>query len=91
MDFRLGERSELFRQEARDFLDEVFTDEMREEMHRTGVHHSWTSTAASPSGAGWLRAGRSSSADRVAIRWRCWPSWRSSIAPAPRPTRWAPP
>ncbi len=42
MDFRLGERSEQFRQEARDFLDEVFTDEMREEMHRTGVHHDWT-------------------------------------------------
>ncbi len=41
MDFRLGERSEAFRQEARDFLDEVLTDEVREEMEKTGVHHSW--------------------------------------------------
>ncbi len=41
MDFRLGERSEAFRQEARDFLDDVLTDEVREEMERTGVHHSW--------------------------------------------------
>ncbi len=41
MDFRLGERSELFRQEARAFLDEVFTDEVSDQMHRTGVHHNW--------------------------------------------------
>ena len=41
MDFRLGKRSEVFRQEARDFLDEVLTDEVRDEMERTGVHHSW--------------------------------------------------
>ncbi len=41
MDFSLGERSEAFRAEARQFLDEVFTDEMRAEMHRTGVRHNW--------------------------------------------------
>ena len=41
MDFRLGERGEDFRQEARSFLDEVLTEEVREEMERTGVHHSW--------------------------------------------------
>ncbi len=41
MDFRLGEGSEAFRQEARTFLDEVLTDEVRDQMHRTGVHHNW--------------------------------------------------
>jgi alkylation response protein AidB-like acyl-CoA dehydrogenase len=41
VDFSLGERSDAFRAEARRFLDEVFTDEMREEMHRTGVRHNW--------------------------------------------------
>lgn len=39
MDFRLGERSDAFRAEVREFLDEAFTDEVRERMHRTGVHH----------------------------------------------------
>ena len=56
MDFRLGETSELFRQEARAFLDEVFTDEMREEMHRTGVHHSWD-FHRSLAERGWLAPG----------------------------------
>ena len=41
MDFRLGERSEVFRQEARAFLDEALTDEVLDQMHRTGVHHNW--------------------------------------------------
>ncbi|MGD0392597.1 MAG: acyl-CoA dehydrogenase family protein [Acidimicrobiales bacterium] len=41
MDFRLGERSDVFRQEARAFLDEALTDEVRDQMHRTGVHHNW--------------------------------------------------
>jgi alkylation response protein AidB-like acyl-CoA dehydrogenase len=41
VDFRLGQRGEVFRHEAREFLDEVLTDEVREEMERTGVHHSW--------------------------------------------------
>ena len=40
MDFRLGERSEACRQEARRFLEEVLTEEMHEEMYRTGVHHN---------------------------------------------------
>ena len=41
MDFRLGERGETFRAEARRFLDEHLTDEVRERMHTTGVHHNW--------------------------------------------------
>jgi alkylation response protein AidB-like acyl-CoA dehydrogenase len=41
MDFRLGERSDAFRAEARSFLRDVLTDEMREEIYRTGVNHSW--------------------------------------------------
>ena len=39
MDFSLGERSDAFRAEARAFLAEVLTDEMREELHRTGASH----------------------------------------------------
>jgi alkylation response protein AidB-like acyl-CoA dehydrogenase len=41
MDFRLGDDSEAFRHEARAFLDEVLTDEVRDQMDRTGVHHNW--------------------------------------------------
>jgi alkylation response protein AidB-like acyl-CoA dehydrogenase len=41
MDFRLGANSEDFRAEARRFLDEALTAEVRDEMERTGVHHSW--------------------------------------------------
>ena len=41
MDFRLGERSEAFRDEARRFLDEHLTDAVREKMKATGVHHNW--------------------------------------------------
>jgi 3-oxocholest-4-en-26-oyl-CoA dehydrogenase alpha subunit len=41
MDFRLGETSEVFRQEAKDFLADALTDQIRAEMERTGVHHSW--------------------------------------------------
>ena len=39
--FRLGESVEAFRQEARNFLDEALTDEVKDQIHRTGVHHSW--------------------------------------------------
>ena len=39
MDFRLGEGSDALREEARRFLDEHFTDDVRERMHTTGVHH----------------------------------------------------
>ena len=41
MDFRLGERVETLRQEVRSFLKGTLTDDVREEMERTGVHHSW--------------------------------------------------
>jgi 3-oxocholest-4-en-26-oyl-CoA dehydrogenase alpha subunit len=41
MDFRLGERSEVLRAEARLFLDDHLTDDVRERMHTTGVHHNW--------------------------------------------------
>ena len=34
MDFRLGERSEEFRHEARQFLDEVLTEDVRDQMER---------------------------------------------------------
>ncbi len=56
MDFSLGERSDSFRAEARQFLDEVFTDEMREEMHRTGVRHNWDFHRALIA-RGWLAPG----------------------------------
>lgn len=56
MDFRLGERSDAFRQEVRDFLDEVFTDEMRARMHETGVHHDWEFHRAMVA-KGWLAPG----------------------------------
>jgi alkylation response protein AidB-like acyl-CoA dehydrogenase len=41
MDFRLGEKSDAVRVEAREFLAEALTDEVREKMGATGVHHSW--------------------------------------------------
>jgi alkylation response protein AidB-like acyl-CoA dehydrogenase len=41
MDFRLGERSDAFRDKARQFLHEHLTDAVREEMRATGVHHNW--------------------------------------------------
>jgi 3-oxocholest-4-en-26-oyl-CoA dehydrogenase alpha subunit len=41
VDFRLGERSDTFRDKARQFLHEHMTDEVRAQMHATGVHHNW--------------------------------------------------
>jgi 3-oxocholest-4-en-26-oyl-CoA dehydrogenase alpha subunit len=41
MDFRLGEKSEAVRLEARAFLEEALTPEVRQKMEETGVHHSW--------------------------------------------------
>ncbi len=41
MDFGLGARSDKFRTEARQFLDEVFTEDVRQQMEATGVHHNW--------------------------------------------------
>jgi alkylation response protein AidB-like acyl-CoA dehydrogenase len=56
MDFSLGDSSDAFRAEARHFLDEVFTEEMREEMHRTGVRHNWEFHRALVE-RGWLAPG----------------------------------
>ncbi|HEY2428198.1 MAG TPA: acyl-CoA dehydrogenase family protein [Acidimicrobiales bacterium] len=39
MDFRLGERSDAFRAEAREFLAEALTPELEERMYRHGVSH----------------------------------------------------
>jgi alkylation response protein AidB-like acyl-CoA dehydrogenase len=41
MDFRLGEDSDARRDEARRFLEEHLTDDIRGRMHATGVHHDW--------------------------------------------------
>ncbi|HLM16206.1 MAG TPA: acyl-CoA dehydrogenase family protein, partial [Acidimicrobiia bacterium] len=41
MDFRLGERSDAFRDEVRAFLGEHFTQEMVERAHDTGTSHNW--------------------------------------------------
>jgi alkylation response protein AidB-like acyl-CoA dehydrogenase len=41
MDFRLGERSDAVREEARRFLDEHLTTDVRERIHATGVYHNW--------------------------------------------------
>ncbi|MHB1709983.1 MAG: acyl-CoA dehydrogenase family protein [Acidimicrobiales bacterium] len=56
VDFGLGMRSDAFRAEARAFLDEVFTDEMRAQMHDTGVHHNWEFHRALVE-RGWLAPG----------------------------------
>ena len=39
MDFRLGEKSDAFREEVRGFLDEQMTPELEEKLYRTGVSH----------------------------------------------------
>jgi alkylation response protein AidB-like acyl-CoA dehydrogenase len=41
MDFRLGEDSDAQRDQARRFLEEHLTDDIRRRMHATGVHHDW--------------------------------------------------
>ncbi len=41
MDFRLGERSDAFRDEVRSFLGEHFRPEMVERAHDTGTSHNW--------------------------------------------------
>ncbi len=41
MDFRLGERSDAFRDEVRAFLGEHFRPEMVERAHDTGTSHNW--------------------------------------------------
>ena len=56
MDFTLGERSDIFREEARAFLAEAFTPEVKETMHETGVHHNWDFHKALVE-KGWLAPG----------------------------------
>lgn len=56
MDFRLGERSELFRKEVTEFLDEVLTPEVLERCHRTGVNHDPAYSQAVRE-KGWLALG----------------------------------
>ncbi|GAA2734190.1 acyl-CoA dehydrogenase family protein [Actinocorallia aurantiaca] len=56
MDFRLGAESEQLRQEVREFLDEVFTPEMRERCRSTGVQHDPEFSAAVRE-RGWLALG----------------------------------
>jgi alkylation response protein AidB-like acyl-CoA dehydrogenase len=41
IDFRLGERSDAFREEVREFLRENFRPEMVERAHDTGTSHNW--------------------------------------------------
>jgi len=41
MEFRLGERSDAFRQEVREFLREHFRPDMVERAHDTGTAHVW--------------------------------------------------
>ena len=41
MDFRLGERSDAFREEVREFLREHFRPEMVERAHDSGTAHDW--------------------------------------------------
>lgn len=56
MDFRLGDRSDAFRDEVRAFLAEALTDEVRERMRRTGVRHDWEFHRARVA-RGWLAPG----------------------------------
>ncbi|GAB2851364.1 acyl-CoA dehydrogenase family protein [Actinocorallia aurea] len=56
MDFRLGEKSEQLRAEVREFLDEVFTDEMRARCRASGVQHDPEFSAAVRE-RGWLALG----------------------------------
>jgi len=56
MDFRLGEKSEVLRKEAREFLGEVLTPEMLERCHRTGVQHD-DDFAKAMRDKGWLAPG----------------------------------
>jgi alkylation response protein AidB-like acyl-CoA dehydrogenase len=56
MDFRLGEKSELFRKEVLEFLDEVVTPEVLERCHQTGVNHDPEYSRAVKE-KGWLALG----------------------------------
>jgi alkylation response protein AidB-like acyl-CoA dehydrogenase len=41
MDFRLGAKSDAFREEVRSFIEEHVTDELIEQAHETGTMHDW--------------------------------------------------
>ena len=56
MDFRLGESSEEFRSEIREFLDEHMTEELEERAYRSGVSHDDEFTKALVE-RGWLAPG----------------------------------
>ena len=56
MDFRLGDKSEVLRKEAREFLREILTPEMLDECYRTGVMHNIEFTQAMRD-KGWLAPG----------------------------------
>src|SRR3954470_18016408 len=56
VDFRLGEKSDLLRKEAREFLREVVTPEMLEECYRSGVLHDATFARALVD-KGWMAPG----------------------------------
>ncbi len=55
MDFRLSERSEAFRGEVKEFLDEQMTPELEERLYRTGVSHD-TAFSSALRERGWLAA-----------------------------------
>ncbi|MDX6232727.1 MAG: hypothetical protein QOH68_1723 [Nocardioidaceae bacterium] len=56
MDFRLGEKSDILRKEAQEFLREVLTPEMLEQCYQTGVQHDPAFTQAMRE-KGWLAPG----------------------------------
>jgi alkylation response protein AidB-like acyl-CoA dehydrogenase len=53
VDFRLGEKSDAFREEVRDFLGERMTRELEEQLYRTGVSNDESFTKALAE-RGWL-------------------------------------
>lgn len=55
MDFRLGERSETFRAEVADFLDEHWDEAGVDEAHHSGTYHNWEIHRAL-AGKGWIGA-----------------------------------
>ena len=88
MDFRLGHKSDEFRQEVREFLAATVTPEMLERVHDSGTLHDWELHRALAA-KGWLAAswpvgGR---APTFAVEGRAWmaaarevcPSWSEQI------------
>ena len=56
MDFRLGDKTDAFRDEVREFLDEQMTPELEEQLYRTGVSNDEGFTKALAE-KGWLALG----------------------------------